>query len=88
MSHSHGHGPCGAGCREVFELLSDYVDGELSPETCEALKRHLGACAPCEEFLKTFQKTRSLCRESLMEEMPDELRSRLRAFLMARIPKE
>jgi mycothiol system anti-sigma-R factor len=88
MSHSHGHGPCAPGCREVFELLSDYVDGELSSETYEALSRHLGACAPCEEFLKTFQKTRALCRESLMEEMPDELRSRLRAFLIARIPEE
>ena len=77
--------PAGPGCREVFELLSDYVDGELSPETRGALEEHLGACPPCEQFLKTFQKTRALCRESLLEEMPDELRTRLRSFLKDRI---
>jgi mycothiol system anti-sigma-R factor len=85
---SHSHDSAGPTCREVFELLSDYVDGELAPERCEALAKHLGACPPCERFLKTFQKTRDLCRESLMEEMPEELRSRLRSFLRTRIPRE
>ncbi|HEV8335365.1 MAG TPA: zf-HC2 domain-containing protein [Candidatus Polarisedimenticolia bacterium] len=77
--------PAGPGCREVFGLLSDYVDGELSPETRGALEEHLGACPPCERFLKTFQKTRALCRENLLEEMPDELRTRLHSFLKDRI---
>ena len=74
-------------CREVFELLSDYVDGELAPELRESLARHLEACPPCERFLRTFQKTRDLCRESLLSEMPDELKSRLRDFLRQRLPK-
>ena len=82
---SDPHPPAEAGCREVFELLSDYVDGELSPELRAALEEHLGTCPPCERFLKTFQKTRALCRESLLEEMPDELRTRLRSFLKDRI---
>ena len=84
---SHSHDPAEPTCREVFDLLSDYVDDELAPEKREALARHLGACPPCERFLKTFQKTRDLCRESLMEEMPEELRARLRTFLRSRIPK-
>jgi mycothiol system anti-sigma-R factor len=85
MSHSHDKSQ--SNCREVFELLSEYVDGELDVERSAALARHLSACPPCERFLKTFQTTRALCRESLMEEMPEELRARLRAFLRTRIPK-
>jgi anti-sigma factor (TIGR02949 family) len=83
---THRHDGADPTCKEVFDLLSDYVDGDLSPALREALARHLGACPPCDHFLKTFQKTRALCRENLMEEMPEELRSRLRIFLRGRIP--
>jgi mycothiol system anti-sigma-R factor len=83
---SHPHNPADPCCREVFDLLSEYVDGDLDAGVRETLARHLRACPPCERFLKTFQKTRELCRESLMEEMPEELRNRLRAFLRSRIP--
>lgn len=75
-------------CREVFDLLSDYVDGELEKTTEESLTRHLGACPPCERFLKTFQKTRDLFRKELFEEMPEELRGRLRKFLREEIRKK
>ena len=75
-------------CREALDLLSDYVDGELTPKIQRALDRHLEACPPCDRFLKTFQKTHELCREDLSEEMPEELRGRLRSFLRAQIRKK
>ena len=81
MTHSHGDPTC----RRVFELLSEFVDGELSREERESLAVHLQACPPCEDFLKTFQAARELCRQSLMETMPEEMKSRLRAFLRERI---
>ena len=85
---SHQHGPGEPTCRQVFELLSDFVDGELSTAARESLARHLGACPPCEEFLKTFQTARSLCRESLLEKMPAELKDRLGSFLRDQIFKK
>jgi len=86
VTHSHSSGEtC---CRDVFDLLSEYVDGELDSATRETLVRHLDACPPCERFLRTFQKTRALCRESLMVQMPDELRERLRSFLRDKISKK
>jgi len=27
-------------CRELFERLSEFVDGELSQEICEEIRRH------------------------------------------------
>jgi mycothiol system anti-sigma-R factor len=85
---SHEHGPSEPTCRQVFELLSDFVDGELTVEERESLGRHLDACPPCEEFLKTFETARSLCRESLLEKMPPELKDRLRSFLREQIFKK
>lgn len=82
------HGPGEPTCRRVFELLSDFVDGELSSEDRESLAGHLHACPPCEEFLRTFQAARTLCRQSLMEKMPDEMRQRLRTFLRERLREE
>lgn len=84
---SHQHGPSDPTCRQVFELLSEFVDGELSADDRESLSRHLDACPPCEEFLKTFEAARSLCRESLLEKMPSELKERLRSFLRDEIFK-
>jgi mycothiol system anti-sigma-R factor len=85
---SHQHDPSEPTCRQVFELLSDFVDGELSVKERESLGRHLDACPPCEEFLKTFETARSLCRESLLEKMPSELKDRLRSFLREQIFKK
>jgi anti-sigma factor (TIGR02949 family) len=84
MSHHHTE----AGCRQVLELLSEFVDDELSSAERESLARHLNACPPCEEFLKTFQAARALCREALMERMPEELKERLRAYLNRQILKD
>jgi anti-sigma factor (TIGR02949 family) len=85
---SHPHGSSEPTCMEVVELLSDFVDGELSSDERESLSRHLGACPPCEEFLKTFETARALCRESLLEKMPPELKDRLRSFLRDQIFKK
>jgi len=85
---SHRHPPGEPSCRQVFNLLSDFVDGELSGPERDSLARHLEACPPCEEFLKTFQTARSLCRESLLETMPEELKGRLRSFLRDQILKK
>lgn len=69
------------GCRGIFEALSDYLDGELSPGDCERLEEHVADCAPCIEFLETLKKSVEASREiSLLEappQMPEELKARL-----------
>jgi anti-sigma factor (TIGR02949 family) len=84
---SHRHDSAESSCRRVFDLLSEFVDGELSPEERASLSLHLQACPPCEEFLKTFEAARALGRECLLENMPIELKDRLRAYLRERIPR-
>ncbi len=69
-------------CKECIDLLYDYLEGNLNTETAASLKEHFQDCPPCISFLKTYQKTTSICRESLAEiEIPEAVQSKLKEFL-------
>jgi anti-sigma factor (TIGR02949 family) len=68
-------------CRELFERLSEYLDGELSPEICAQIRRHMDGCDPCINFAKTLRKTADLCRHLPTHKVPPDLAANLRAFL-------
>lgn len=44
-------------CKELFAMLSEYVDGELPAETCAEIERHFAGCPPCVEFIANFKKS-------------------------------
>ncbi|PYM28483.1 MAG: hypothetical protein DMD78_00180 [Candidatus Rokuibacteriota bacterium] len=71
-------------CRDVNGLLVDYVDGALPPEVAAAVERHLASCEPCRAYLATYRKTRALGAQAARVEIPDEMRTRLRQFLLER----
>ncbi len=60
-------------CREIFERLSEYIDGELDAKLCECLDEHLQDCEPCLRFIATLRKTVELCRESGTEVLNESL---------------
>ncbi len=60
-------------CKEIFALLSQYLDTELSPETCSEIEAHLKDCTPCIEFAESLKKTIALCRECSTTEEPPPL---------------
>jgi anti-sigma factor (TIGR02949 family) len=65
-------------CKSLLRNLSDYVDGELSPELCAELERHLEGCDNCQIVVNTLKKTIELYRLSTEEEhLPDDVRQRL-----------
>lgn len=71
-------------CREVVELLAEYVGRALDVEDVRALERHLDDCAPCRTYLATYRKTIRLTGRAMDVEMPDELKRRLRDFIAGR----
>ncbi len=73
-------------CRELFERLSEYVDGELSEEICQEIRKHMDGCDPCVNFAKTLKKTADLCRRLPSQPIPPEVASELRAFLAKNLP--
>ena len=68
-------------CKEVFSLLSEYLNLELPPDACREIETHLAACPPCIEFAESLRKTVDLCRSYRPAEMPgpigDEARQQL-----------
>lgn len=70
-------------CKDLFALLSQYVDAELKPESCAEIEQHLQGCDPCVAFLNTLRKTAELCRHYQPAELPRPLQERVRHDLRA-----
>lgn len=68
-------------CRDIVELLGDYLDGALPPATGEALRAHLADCSDCTAFINTYRGTVRAARYLREEQIPPQLRERLLAFL-------
>ena len=68
-------------CRELFERLSEFVDGELSQEICEEIGKHMRECHPCVNFAKTLKKTADICRRLPSQPMPPEVADELQLLL-------
>ena len=85
--HQHSHDGMSMTCRELFERLSEYVDGELSQELCEEIRKHMAGCDPCVNFAQTLKTTTELCRRLPSQPIPPEVAADLRAFLAGHLPK-
>jgi RNA polymerase sigma-70 factor (ECF subfamily) len=68
-------------CREVFALLSEYLDLELPPAACQEIEAHIAGCAPCIEFADSLRKTVALCKRYKPGEPPSPLREEARVQL-------
>lgn len=77
--HQHG----GEDCKEVFALLSQYLDMELPPDACKEIETHLADCPPCIEFAESLRKTVELCRQYRSNEVPPQLSDSAKAELRA-----
>jgi anti-sigma factor RsiW len=68
-------------CSELLRLLADYLEGRLSPERHRELDEHLAGCCRCVQYLQTYRSTVSLLGTLTEDDLPPELRSRLRIFI-------
>ena len=75
-------------CNEYIGELNDYLDGELSPELCEEIEKHLGECRNCRIMVDTLKKTVSLCREGEQENLPNTLNDKLKQLLKEKWKKK
>jgi anti-sigma factor RsiW len=64
-------------CREVVELVTEYLDGGLDAERQLAFERHVAICPPCRGYfsqLRLITKTAGALSE---EDVPEHLRERI-----------
>jgi len=69
-------------CKEVFSLLSEYLNLELPPEACQEIEAHLAGCPPCIEFAESLRKTVDLCRGYRPSELPGPIGQKAREQLL------
>jgi len=68
-------------CPRIVALLSDYLDGRLPAAVRSELEQHLGGCSECRTFVESFRSTVTLLQSLTDDDLPEELRVRLKAFL-------
>jgi len=47
----------GLSCRELVELVTDYLEGSLSRADRARFESHIAACVNCAEYLAQFKQT-------------------------------
>jgi len=70
-------------CKEIFAILSEYLNMELPPDSFRQLESHLEGCPPCIDFLESLRKSIDLCREYTPTELPKPLSEDARRQLQA-----
>ena len=68
-------------CRELANLLIEYVSGELTPEHRQLLDNHLKLCPPCVTYVETYHLTIKLTRQLPDVPLPPQLVNKLKLML-------
>jgi anti-sigma factor RsiW len=63
--------PGGISCREVVELVTDYLEGALEPEIQTRFVKHLELCPPCVDYVEQIRTTSRLAAAAEFDERPD-----------------
>ena len=88
MSECGASGPSSIECRQIADLLGDYLEGALPRETRELIEWHIEGCAPCIAFVNTYRGTIDAAKKLREVEIPHELKKRLLTVLRSqRVPK-
>jgi len=64
-------------CREMVELMSDYLEGALIGEELARFDRHLAGCDGCERALDQLRQTVRLTGMLRVEDVPPQERATL-----------
>ena len=64
-------------CAKTSELRLDVVVGQLLE-----LEAHIAGCEPCQAYLRTYKRTKTLTAATERVAMPAEMKDRLRQFLV------
>jgi anti-sigma factor RsiW len=68
-------------CREVVELVTDYLDDALSPEDRERFEEHLALCPGCDSYLDQIRLTvRVVAATDEIDEDAPEMAALMDAF--------
>jgi anti-sigma factor RsiW len=68
-------------CQELVEVITDYLEGRLSPADRERFDAHLAQCDACRTYLDQFRQTIRAMGRLPEEALSPEARQKLAAAL-------
>jgi len=71
-------------CTDFLSQLTDYFDGQISPELLKEVRTHLGECDHCKVVLNTTRQTIEVYRGNEICDISDDLRERLHSAIMTK----
>jgi len=70
-------------CPDVLNLLSRHLEGEIAPETCAEMERHVAGCTRCRAACDSLRDTLRLCRTSPPPDVPEPIKESIRRGIRA-----
>lgn len=67
-------------CREVVELVTDYLEGTMAPRDRARFEAHLAGCPHCREYLAQMRRTLELMGRIEPEDVAPEVQEELVAL--------
>ena len=64
-------------CHEVVEIVTDYLEGALTPDVEELVEAHLALCDGCARYLDQMRETIRLTGMLTEDQIPDEQKREL-----------
>jgi anti-sigma factor RsiW len=66
-------------CQELVELVTDYLEGALSPADLRRFEEHIATCDGCTEYLRQLRETIRLVGAITQEDVSPEAEAELLA---------
>jgi RNA polymerase sigma-70 factor (ECF subfamily) len=73
----------GTRCPDVVKLLSRHLEGDIKPELCARMEKHLESCEACRGACDSLRETLALCRALPTPQVPPKLQAAIRLALEA-----
>jgi len=64
-------------CRELVELLTEFLENALEERTRTQVEQHLVLCPGCTEYLRQFRATIGATRKLAEEDLPEPVKEKL-----------
>lgn len=68
-------------CREVWNALSDYLEGDVDPELRQRMEAHFKVCEHCKAVLDGTRNVVKLVADGVIFDVPEGFGERLHARL-------
>ena len=68
-------------CKTIIANLSEYLDGDASPEMLQKMERHLRGCRRCSAVYDSTRKMLMITGDERVFELPAGFSERLHRFL-------